>query len=221
MSDEEYIKELEAVLAGFLKPVKNIPFSLIIKSMCGRTILPMDVDSAEDSALVAQLARVAALAGELVRANPIRRNRPNEVGNDVESYVVTAATSVGFTAARPKTASGRGRSTGYPDILLVGEDGRPTYLECKIFGEGGDLTTMRSFYLSPSDDFKVTLDARHLLMAFGVEREPIDGSQDSFYRATSFKLVDLSGLKCDVKYEFNSDNIRLYREHLILAEGRV
>lgn len=78
---------------------------------------------------------------------------------------------------------------------------------------------MRSFYLSPSEDFKVTMDARHLLMAFGVEREPLEGTRDSLYRTISFKLVALAGLKCDVKYEFNSDNKRLYDDGMLLASG--
>ena len=81
------------------------------------------------------------------------------------------------------------------------------------------MTTMRSFYLSPSEDFKVTMDARHLLLAFGMLRKPINDSRDSFYTANSFKLVDLSSLKCDVKYEFNSDNQRLYQDNAILASG--
>jgi hypothetical protein len=94
-------------------------------------------------------------------------------------------------------------------------------LECKIFAEGVDPTTMRSFYLSPSDSFKVSLEARHLLLAYGMEATAIAGSRDSFYRPRSFKLVDLHDLLCDVKYEFNSDNRRLYSAGLILAEGKV
>lgn len=83
------------------------------------------------------------------------------------------------------------------------------------------MTTMRSFYLSPSENPKVCLDAHHLLLAFGVERQPISGSRDSLYRPTSFKLVDLHNLKCDVKYEFNADNARLYMDDMLLAEGKV
>lgn len=112
-----------------------------------------------------------------------------------------------------------GRSTGYPDILLSDELDRPTYLECKVYGEGAAPTTMRSFYLSPSDEFKVCHDARHLLLAFGVERVSIGGTIDSEYRLRSFKLIDLHGLLCDVKYEFNSDNRRLYAAEMVLAEG--
>lgn len=80
---------------------------------------------------------------------------------------------------------------------------------------------MRSFYLSPSESFKVSVDARHLLLAFGMEAEAIPNSRDSLYRPLSFKLVDLHDLLCDVKYEFNSDNRRLYAANTLLLEGAV
>lgn len=41
----------------------------------------------------------------------------------------------------------------------------------------------------------------------------------SIYTATEFKLVDLRDLLCDVKNEFNSDNIRLYGQDKLLASG--
>ncbi len=221
MSDQSRIAELEAVLAQFLQPIRNIPFSLIIKSMSGHAVVPIDLRLAEDAALIGGLKNVAALTAKAVRRTPIRRNRPNEVGNDIEPFVMDAAKQLAFEAARPTGRSGRGKTTGYPDILLRDQSGRATYLECKVFGEGSAFTTMRSFYLSPSDDFKITCDARHLLIAFQVVRAPIPESRDSFYTASAFKLVDLSGLKCDVKYEFNADNRRLYAEGAILAEGSV
>ena len=219
MNDKQKIAELEAVLTQFLRPVRNIPFSLIIKSMSGHDVLAINRDDVNDAALVKKLTEVAQRSSQLVAEKPIRRNRPNEVGNDIEAYVIDAAKQLGLSAEKPKTKSGIVKTTGYPDVLLGDSSGRPVYLECKIFGQGSALTTMRSFYLSPSDNFKVTVSALHLLIAFGVEREPIPESRDSFYRAVSFKLVDLSALKCDVKYEFNSDNRRLYHEESILAEG--
>lgn len=83
------------------------------------------------------------------------------------------------------------------------------------------MTTMRSFYLSPSESFKVSYSARHLLLAFGMSAETVPGSQDSLYRPRSFKLIDLYDLLCDVKYEFNSDNKRLYAPNLVLLEGDI
>jgi hypothetical protein len=124
-------------------------------------------------------------------------------------------------AARPTSKAGLGKSTGYPDILVQDGKSRATYLECKTFALGKAETTMRSFYLSPSESFKVSVDAHHLLLAFGMEASPIGGSRDSSYIAKSYKLIDLHDLLCDVKYEFNSDNRRLYAQSMMLLEGDV
>lgn len=213
--------EIEALLAQFLKPVKKLPFPVVIRALANTEVIALDRSDPVDIRLIEQLTQAAAEVGELVRANPIRRNRPNEVGNDIEPFVMAAVANAGLHAERPRSARGRGQQTGYPDILVRDADGRPTYVECKVFGEDNALTTMRSFYLSPSEHIKVSLDARHLLMAFAVARTPVADSQDSLYRATAFKLLDLHSLSCDVKYEFNSDNRRLYDAGMILAEGAI
>jgi hypothetical protein len=80
---------------------------------------------------------------------------------------------------------------------------------------------MRSFYLSPSESFKVSVDGRHLLLAFGMEASPIAGLRDSMYIPRSYKLIDLHDLLCDVKYEFNSDNRRLDAPSMMLLQGEV
>ena len=130
-----------------------------------------------------------------------------------------ALPQVGLSSERPTSITGKGKSTGYPDILVRDPAARATYLECKIFKHGSPKSTMRSFYLSPSDSFKVSVDARHLLLAFGMRSSPIEGSRNSWYVPRSFRLVDLHGLLCDVKFEFNADNRRLYGASMLLAEG--
>ena len=119
MNDKKKIADLEAVLAQFLTPVKNIPFSLIIKSMSGHEVLPIEQTNLLNQTLVQRLIEIAKLTGKLVAAKPIRRNRPNEVGNDIEPYVIAAAIERGFSAVRPRSKSGKGKTTGYPDILLA------------------------------------------------------------------------------------------------------
>lgn len=221
MKAEERIEELEAVLARFLQPMRGIPFPVVIKALAECSVLAVDRNDRDDIELIKRVSAAARLVGEKVRLKPIRRNRPNEVGNDIEPFVLDALVASELRAERPRAANGRGQQVGYPDILLFDQANRATYLECKIFGEGSAMTTMRSFYLSPSANPKVIFDARHLLLAFGVAQEPVANSRDSYYRATSFKLIDLFSLKCDVKYEFNADNARLYDAAMMLAEGDV
>jgi len=221
MDDKERLAALENVLEQMLKPVKGVPLYVVIKSICERQVIRFDRTDPLDARLLEQLAAAIEICAAELNEKPIRRPRPNEVGNDVEEYAIRALTKVGLSPFRPTCANGKAQSTGYPDILVYDAERRPTYLECKIFAHGTEPTTMRSFYLSPSESPKVSVDARHLLLAFGMEARAISESRDSHYRPKSFKLVDLHDLLCDVKYEFNSDNRRLYAPDLILLQGTV
>ena len=218
MDNEQRVQVLEQVLAQMLKPVRDVPFSVIVKSLAECKVIKVDTTTKEDKDLLDRLQKAIALCAKELNSKPIRRPRPNEVGNDVEAYVLRALPLAGLTATRPTSRLGRGKSTGYPDILLTDTAKRPTYLECKIFGHGKADTTMRSFYLSPSESFKVSQDARHLLLAFGMDPTAVAGSRDSMYRPKSYKLIDLYDLLCDVKYEFNSDNRRLYASSMVLLQ---
>jgi hypothetical protein len=221
VDEKERLKLVERALAQMLKPIRNIPFSIIVQSLAERQVIPIDRTDAKDVDLLNRLQKAIQLCAADLKSHPIRRPRPNEVGNDVEQYVMRALPRVGLTAARPTSKAGLGKSTGYPDILLRDATDRDTYLECKIFAAGAAETSMRSFYLSPSESFKVCLDARHLLLAFGMHAAAIPGSRDSLYTPTSYKVIDLHDLLCDVKYEFNSDNRRLYAPSMILMQGKL
>lgn len=219
MDDKQRIVVLEGVLAQMLKPVRGVPFNIIIKSLAEKEVIKIDLLSGDDAALIAKIKAAIKIVAREVESNPIRRPRPNEVGNDIEPFVIRGLQSAKLNAKRPTSADGHGKATGYPDILVFDDAGRPTYLECKTFTHPATMTTMRSFYVSPSESFKVAYPARHLLLAFGMSAEPVAGSRDSLYRPRSYKLVDLHDLLCDVKYEFNSDNRRLYAPGLVLLEG--
>jgi hypothetical protein len=220
-NDPERIEHLEGVIAQFLRPVRGIPFNIIVRALSGRQLLRFERRQPDDAALLTSLKRAIKVCARDLRDRPIRRPRPNEVGNDVESYVLAALNAGGLQAERPRSAGGKSKAAGYPDLLILDGANRPSYLECKIFGYGKPDSTFRSFYLSPSDTFKVSRDARHLLLAFGMEAKAIEGSRDSIYMPRSFKLIDLHDLLCDVKYEFNSDNRRLYSPAMVIAQGEI
>jgi len=221
MNEKERLEQLEEVLAQFLKPVKGIPFNVVVRALCERKVIPVDTSLEADRQLIDALTRCAVQVGKDLRVKPIRRPRPNEVGNDIEGYIMAALPSVGVKCARPLSAGGRGQGVGYPDILLEDATGRPAYLEAKIYSHDTANSSMRSFYLSPSENFKVSKDARHLLLAFEMVRELLPGSQLYSFKAVAFKLVDLFNLEIDVKYEFQSDNRRLYEKGALLAAGKV
>lgn len=154
MDDKERLTVLESLLAQMLKPVRGIPFSVIIKSLSEKEVIKFDTKDAADAALLARLKTAIRLTATEVQKSPIRRPRPNEVGNDIEAFTMRGLAAAELMAERPTSEKGYGKSTGYPDILVFDEAKRPTYLECKIFAHGAPMTTMRSFYLSPSESFK-------------------------------------------------------------------
>lgn len=116
MDDAERLKVLEAALAQMLKPIRNIPFSVIVKAMSDQQVIKVDTSLAEDRDLVTKLDEAIRLCAEELTENPIRRPRPNEVGNDVEAYVMRAAPRAGLKASRPTSRVGLGKATGYPDL---------------------------------------------------------------------------------------------------------
>jgi hypothetical protein len=74
--------------------------------------------------------------------------------------------------------------------------------------------------LSPSEDFKVTRDAHHFVISYEIY---VDGrvGRNNVYKCRSWKILSLEDLSVDVKYEFNSDNLRLYSKDLVLAHGEL
>lgn len=207
-------KKLEETLAQFLRPIRGIPFEVIVQSICDQKVIPFDKSNSESLALIGRLANAMRQTCIAIKKDPIIRPRPNEVGNDMEPFVVSSLCKEGFSAAAPKTKAGKGKSTGYPDIIIEGTD-TPIYIEVKTFAAANHDTTQRSFYLSPSEDHKISYDAHHLLVGFEIAR-----SGDEF-RPEAFVIVDLYGLECDTKYEFNSDNRRLYEDQRIIAAERI
>jgi hypothetical protein len=193
------------------------PFYQVIEKLYGYRVLPLP--EAGRPALLAALKPAFELVCQTVAARPISRERPNEVGNDMEPFVRDALNSSGFQARAPRTKSGGGKSTGYPDLDVIwpGNESYPGtefYLEIKTYAAKNKYTTQRSFYLSPAADPKITRASIHLAVGFEIER------QGNSYWPVGFELVDVYDLPCDLKQEYNSDNKRLYEAHRKLLSGR-
>lgn len=154
-----------------------------------------------------------ASASALIVAEPISAGRVNEVGFTVEKLLREALAEQGFTVDTPETQSGRRQSAGYPD-MAARKDGRTFYIEVKSFSAKTADSTQRSFYLSPSDDPKITEDAHHLL--FGVEMEALPNDE---YRIARVELLDLTKLQCELKIEFNASNRDLYDGELTILQA--
>lgn len=218
--NDDYVSKLENVIRQMLTPLRGLPLSLVIQALSGHKVIPFNSTDPKDTSLLDKLKIAAKEAALNVNKTGIRRPRPNEVGNDIEPFVQDALDKQGFRAHTPITPSGKRKSTGYPDLEFLDTDGQTHYLECKTFNRENVETTQRSFYLSPSDDFKVTQDAHHFVLSYEIFSVGEAGT-NHIYKCAAWKLLSISDLEVDVKYEFNSDNLRLYSKELILADGEI
>jgi hypothetical protein len=222
MKDEKYISKLENVIKQMLAPLKEIPFNLVIESLTGKKVVPFDYNDPEDNELLDILKDVALVAGRKINESGIIRARTNEVGNDIEGFVKSAMEGHNLSPDIPSCANGRKKAMGYPDIIFYYKD-KPYYLECKTYNQENIGTTQRSFYFSPSEDFKVIYDTHHFIVSYEMYVAGREGNKN-IYKCRHWKILSLESLSLDVKYEFNSDNKRLYsgvNGTILLAEGEV
>lgn len=222
MRDEKYISNLENVIKQMLQPLKDIPFNLVIETITGKKVISFDFKVPEHQKVLETLKQAALKAGQEINKTGILRPRPNEVGNDIEPYVKSALKTSGLNADTPMGPSGNKKSMGYPDIIFW-FDKKPYYLECKTYNIENIETTQRSFYFSPSDEFKVVYDAPHFILSFEIFVAGEQGDKH-IYKCKHYKILSIESLLLDVKYEFNSDNKRMYSGRngtIILAEGEI
>ena len=218
----DYIKRLENVIKQMLTPLKDIPFNLVIESMTGKKVISFDFKNSEHIEVLGLLKQAALQAGREINKRGILRPRPNEVGNDIEPFIKNALNTLDLNAGVPTGPSGNKKTTGYPDILFWFNK-KPYYLECKTYNIENIGTTQRSFYFSPSDEFRVIHDTPHFLMSFEIYVAGESG-RNHIYKCRHYKILSLESLLLDVKYEFNSDNKRMYSGKsgtIILDEGDI
>ena len=191
-----------------LVPLKSIPFNLVIESMAYKKVLPFDKNNSGHIQVLELVKKAAIRAGTQINEKGILRKRANEVGNDIEKFVKNALNYFDLQCEIPKNRSGKKKSTGYPDLIFWFNK-KPFYLECKSYNLANIETTQRSFYFSPSPDFKVIYNAIHLMVSYEVFVSESLGEKN-IYKCKHFKILTLESLPVDVKYEFNSNNKRLY-----------
>lgn len=209
-------EELEGLIAKMLRPLKGIKLNLAIEGLTGYQVIEFNNKDEKDKEILDLLVTVANNVKHKVNSKGIKRTRPNEVGNDIEPIVKKELLNKELIADTPKAKNGSKKSTGYPDLEFKDNYTRWHYLECKTYNIDNVGTTQRSFYLSPSDNFKITRTAHHFAISFEIYVEKRVGNKN-LYKVNGWKIIDLSNLELDVKHEFNSDNKRLYDDELVLA----
>jgi hypothetical protein len=222
MVDTDYVKNLENIIQRMLTPLKDIPFPLVIKAISGHDVVPFNPSDTEDSQLLDQIEKAVIDAGNQMVLDGVYAKRVNEIGNAVEPFVRDALNKIGLDAATPSDKNGKKQATGYPD-LCIRKSGKTHYIECKTYNENTENTSQRSFYLSPSDKFKVTEDGHHFVVSYQMIRIGSNGFKGDRYKPVHWRILSLDKLSVDVKYEFNTDNKELYSREkgLILKEGSI
>jgi len=222
MINNDYTKKLENIIKQMLQPLKDIPFNLVIETMTGKKVIPFDSKNPDHKKVLTLLKKSALIAGKEINKKGILRLRPNEVGNDIEPFVRNALNSLDIKADIPVGPTGHKKAMGYPDILFWFNN-IPYYLECKSYNIENIGTTQRSFYFSPSNEFKVIYDTSHFILSFEVYVAGEKG-KNHLYKCKHFKILSIESLPLDVKYEFNSDNRRMYSGKdgtIILDQGEI
>jgi hypothetical protein len=222
MKHQEYTQRLENVIKQMLTPLKNIPFNLVIESLTGKKVISFDFSNSEDKELLEILKNVAVVGGRKMNINGIESRRANEVGNYIEAFVKQSMREHDLNPDTPAGKSGKKKSTGYPDIVFFYKK-KPYYLECKTYNLRNIETTQRSFYFSPSSDFKVVYHTHHFIISYEMFVAGRKGAKN-IYKCKHYKILSIDSLSLDVKYEFNSDNRRMYSGRAgttILADGEI
>ena len=222
--DKDYVEKLENVIKQMIAPIKGIPLKLVLEAISGKKVIPFDKADKRHQRLLDKLKKAAQLSCQNINAaGGIMSARVNEVGNKVETPIKEALQQIGFKDADvPLNKKGVKQATGYPDLGFSFGD-LYVYVECKTFNKKTVGTTQRSFYLSPTEGFKVTKDAIHIVISLEIEWEKnitIEKQNFSVYLAKAWKVVQIENIDVDVKREFNSDNKRMYSSENILAEGK-
>ena len=214
--EKEYVEKLEDVIKQMIAPLKKIPLKLVLESISGKKVISFDKDNLTHKKLLEKLKKAAKLACENInKSGGIISPRVNEVGNKVELPIKNALRETGFNNVDvPVNKKGVKQSSGYPD-LGFSFDNLEVYVECKTYNKKNIATTQRSFYLSPTEVFKVTKDAIHLVISIEIEQKSL-----GVFTATAWKIIQIEKIDVDVKREFNSDNKRMYSAENILADGK-
>lgn len=205
---DKYTEQLEKVIKQMLSPLKDVPFNLVVETLSGNKVIPFDKGNEEDARILDLLKKVALLAGKNINKDGISSRRANEVGNYIETFVKQAMEHFKLKPDIPSGKSGRRKNVGYPDIVFYFCK-KPYYLECKTYNQENISTTLRSFYFSPSDDFKVIYDTHHFVLSYEMMTEGQENGIN-IYKCKHYKILSIENLSLDVKYEFNSDNKRVY-----------
>lgn len=203
------MSEIHDILKSSIKLSKDIGhvnFRDLVYASTNYEVIKLNPTQNEtDKALFDQIMRSA---NDLIKYSQKTRqrfqaNRINDIGRAIEEVFVQELRK---TKLVPELLS----ESGYPDMKIIDNSNRITYLESKAVSTGWD-SSFRSFYYL--DGKKIKAHARHLLIAWDLVEET-----SKYWQIKGWKLCDLYDLTVKTKLEFNTSNKEIYKKELIIAQ---
>jgi hypothetical protein len=196
---------------------REFDFSTYISAVSGKNVIPAKQRSSYPRIRAAiHTAMIGLLAEMNTLDSPLRDlERINESSRFFEdSLLAKLEATEGINCSAPLTRAGKTQRSGYPDLKIQDQEtGDIYYLDSAFMERGSEASSLRTCYFEPNDStFKITDDASHLIL--GIEH---DGNTDNL-KFSTYRLVDLSHLKINLKAEFQASNKELYRAESILEE---
>ncbi len=203
------------------RELEEISFAEVVQAVDGARVLSVDLSDPVDAAALAHLSlALDRLLTELGQPeHPVHRvERINEVSGVVEGRLQALLDAEeAWSCQYPRNAEGRIQRAGYPDLRLVHlESGKVFYVDPKLYREGSEGSSFRTFYFQPRRRTnKILDDAAHLLIGIAHKGR----SESGVWQLVHWRLIDLHDFKVRLKAEFQASNRDIYREGAILLES--
>lgn len=201
--------------------LEAVRFAEVVEAVAQVRVLPVVAERAEDTVLLSAIQESAdrMLAALQDTEHPVHQSgRINETSRYIESYLREALNAVeGLRCTIPMTAAGEVQLSGYPDLRVEHvASGRVFYLDPKVYRDGSEQSSFRTFYFEPKRETNKILDeASHLIL--GVAHR--GRSDDGRWQFTRWQLVDLAAFEVRLKAEFQASNRDLYRDEAVLLRS--
>lgn len=200
--------------------LEDVRFAEVVEAVSGKKVLPLDLENADDAQIAKEIEQAVSdmLSAFEGPQHPIHQvGRINEVSGHVEAFLLSELNRRdGLVCAIPSNASGELQRSGYPDLRLLHEaTGRVIYLDPKVYKQGSETSSFRTFYFEPKKETnKILDDASHLIL--GISH---GGKVDGCWQFEGWKVVDLVDFRVRLKAEFQASNRDLYREEAVKLSG--
>ncbi|MGJ8639371.1 MAG: hypothetical protein ACSHYA_08250 [Opitutaceae bacterium] len=192
---------------------ESVAFRDVVEAVSDCKLLPIDQSDAIDREMLKAVEQALDRVFEELAASSHSIHavgRVNEISRHLENTLLSELDSVdGYQCAIPVNASGELQRSGYPDLRLLHEaSGRIFYLDPKVYKQGSESSSFRTFYFEPKRETnKILDDATHLIV--GIAH---GGKVDGQWKLNSWQLIDLYNFRVRLKAEFQASNRDLYQE---------